>query len=87
MRVIMDNALNHIGFGKTKIVVYAKEINEDMDKLRNDYLVYIGDQKHMSCRDHKQYLIVFSKCDNTCTHHNLQYNTICRKRENMICSE
>ena len=60
----IDSTLNHIEFSKNQIDVYAKEINEDMDKLRNNYLVYMGGQKHISCREHKSPLILSSKHDN-----------------------
>ena len=38
----IDGTLNHIDFSKIQIAVYVKEINEDLDMLRNDYLVYMG---------------------------------------------
>ena len=71
-----DGMLNHVDISKTQIDVYVKEGNEDMKKLRNNYLVYTGGQKYIVCGDHKLSLIVFSKCDNKYTSHNLPYNTI-----------
>ena len=40
-----DSTLNHVDTGKTQIAIYVKEVSEDMDKLRNDYLIYMGCQK------------------------------------------
>ena len=86
MRTI-NGTLNHMDFSKTQIAVYVKEINEDMDKLRNNYLLYMSGQKHISCRDHKLPLMLSSKRNNKHTYRILPYNPIRGKIEYMSCSE
>ena len=38
----IGGTLNHIDFSKTEIAVYVKELNDIMYKLRNKYLVFMG---------------------------------------------
>ena len=47
--------------------MYVRVVNQDMQKLKNDYLVYMGGQKHVFCRKHQLPLIASSKRDNKCT--------------------
>lgn len=83
----IDGTINHIDFRKTQIAVCVKEINNDMDKLRNDYFVYMGGHKYISCRDYKLPLISSLKLDNKYTHCNLSCNTICGKKKCISRSE
>ena len=76
-----DDALNNVDIRKTQITVYVKEVSEDMDKLRSNYLVYMDGQKYVVCRDHKLHLIAPSKRGNKFTHRNLPRNTIRGKKE------
>ena len=70
-----------------QLAVYVKVFSQDMDKLRNRYLVCMGNQKHIVCRDHQLPLIASSKRDNKCTYLHLPTDTICREKECIRCSE
>ena len=82
-----DGTLNGFDTSNTQVAVYVKTVSPDMDKLRHDYLVYMGGQKHIFCRKHDLPLIASSKRDNICTLTSLPSNTICGKKEIMCCSE
>ena len=76
---IPNGKLKYVDVNKTKLEVYVKVVHQDIDKLRNDYLVYMGSQKHIICRDHQLPLIASSKRENNCTYYNLPTDKISRK--------
>ena len=62
-----DESLSTFNLSKTHIAVYVRTVYNDIQKLKNNYLVYMGGQKHIFCGKHQLPLISSSQCDNKCS--------------------